>query len=91
MSYIHPAALAARRKDWTRPDAYRFALPGTPEAEMPGWLDPSATRVRLKEAQEEEARAQQAAAQEQFEHELAQLRCHDLRSENGYRVYTAFQ
>jgi hypothetical protein len=24
---------------------------------MPGWLDPSATRVRLQEAQEEEARA----------------------------------
>ena len=22
----------------------------TPEAKMPGWLDPSATRVRLKEA-----------------------------------------
>ena len=57
MSTIHPAALAARRKYWTRPDAYRFAPPGTPEAKMPGWLDPSATRVRLKEAQEEEARA----------------------------------
>jgi len=28
---------------------------------MPGWLDPSATRVRLKEAQEEEARAAFAA------------------------------
>jgi hypothetical protein len=56
MSYMHPAALAARRKYWTRPDAYRFAPPGTPEAKMPGWLDPSATRVRLKEAQEEEAR-----------------------------------
>ena len=74
MSYIHPAALAARRKYRTRHDAWRFAAPGTPEAKMPGWLDPSATRVRLKEAQEEEARAQQAAAQEQFEHELAQLR-----------------
>jgi hypothetical protein len=70
MSYIHPAALEARRKYWTRPDAYRFAAPGTPEAKMPGWLDPSATRVRLKEAQEEEARAQAAAEQEQFEHEL---------------------
>jgi hypothetical protein len=61
MSYMHPAALAARRKYWTRPDAYRFAPPGTPEAKMPGWLDPSATRVRLKEAQEEEARAAFAA------------------------------
>ena len=57
MSYMHPAALAARRKYWTRHDAWRFAAPGTPEAKMPGWLDPSATRVRLKEAQEEEARA----------------------------------
>jgi hypothetical protein len=28
---------------------------------MPGWLDPSATRVRLREAQEEEARAAFAA------------------------------
>jgi hypothetical protein len=27
MSYMHPAALAARRKYWTRPDAYRFAAP----------------------------------------------------------------
>ena len=61
MAYIHPAALAARRQYWTRPDAYRFAPPGTPEAKMPGWLDPSATRVRLKEAQEEEARAEFAA------------------------------
>jgi hypothetical protein len=61
MSYMHPAALAARRKYWTRPDAYRFAAPGTPEAKMPGWLDPSATRVRLREAQEEEARAAFAA------------------------------
>ena len=67
MSYMHPAALAARRKYWTRHDAWRFAAPGTPEARMPGWLDPSATRVRLKEAQEEEARAV-------FEAELAELR-----------------
>ena len=67
MSYIHPAALAARRKYWTRHDAYRFAAPGTPEAERPGWLDPSATRVRLKEAQEEEARRQELVAQEEFE------------------------
>ena len=74
MSYIHPAALAARRKYWTRPDAYRFAAPGTPEAKMPGWLDPSATRVRLKEAQEEEARRQELVAQEEFERELLELR-----------------
>jgi hypothetical protein len=61
MSYMHPAALEARRKYLTRHDAWRFAPPGTPEAKMPGWLDPSATRVRLKEAQEEEARAAFAA------------------------------
>src|ERR1044072_271332 len=61
LSYIHPAALEARRKYWTRHDAWRFAAPGTPEAQMPGWLDPSMTRVRLKEAQEEEARAAFAA------------------------------
>ena len=71
---MHPASLEARRKNWTRPDAYRFAPPGSPEAKMPGWLDPWATRVRVKEAQEEEARAQEAAAQEEFERELLQLR-----------------
>src|SRR3954468_102177 len=46
----------------------------TPEAKMPGWLDPSATRVRLKEAQEEEARQHELAAQEEFERELLPLR-----------------
>src|SRR3954462_11987088 len=46
----------------------------TPEAKMPGWLDPSAMRVRLKEAQEEEARQHELAAQEEFERELLQLR-----------------
>jgi len=51
MAWIHPAAVEHRRKLFTRADAYRFAAPGTPEAKMPGWLDPSATRVRLKEAQ----------------------------------------
>jgi hypothetical protein len=74
MSTIHPAALAARRKYWTRPDAYRFAAP---EAKMPSWLDPSATRVRRKEAQEEEARARAVAEQEAFEREVLALR-HDF-------------
>ena len=77
MSYIHPAALAARRKYWTRHDAWRFAAPGTLEAKMPGWLDPSATRVRWKEAQEEEARLLEAARQQEFERELLALR-HDF-------------
>ncbi|MGB9364688.1 MAG: hypothetical protein WCE79_01610 [Xanthobacteraceae bacterium] len=77
MTYFHPAWLEHQRKRYTRADAYRFAAPGTPEAKMPGWLDPSATRVRLKEAQEEEARAQEAAAQEEFEREVLALR-HDF-------------
>src|SRR4051812_33115636 len=74
MTTFHPAWLEHQRKRHLRADAYRFAAPGTPEAKMPGWLDPSATRVRLKEAQEEAARAQEAAAQEEFERELLVLR-----------------
>src|ERR1043165_4830818 len=57
MAWIHPLAVEHRRKLYTRQDAWRLAPPGTPEAKRPGWLDPSMTRVRLKEAQEEEARA----------------------------------
>jgi hypothetical protein len=74
MSYLHPAWLEHQRKRFTRADAYRLAPPGTPEAKPPGWLDPSATRVRLKEAQEEEARVRAAAEQDAFERELLQLR-----------------
>src|SRR5438128_901558 len=74
MAYFHPAAVEHRRKLYTRQDAWRLAPPGTPEAKMPGWLDPSATRVRLKEAQEEEARAQEAAEQEEYERALLELR-----------------
>jgi len=74
MTYFHPAWIAHRRKRFTRADAYRFAAPGTPEAKPPGWLDPSATRVRLKEAQEEEARQRAAAAQEAYEREVLALR-----------------
>src|SRR3954452_19994720 len=51
-----------------------FDALSNPETKMPGWLDPSATRVRLKEAQEEEARQHELAAQEEFERELLQLR-----------------
>src|SRR5215213_1406247 len=64
MTYFHPAWLEHQRKHFTRADAYRFAPPGTPAAKMPGWIDPSATRVRLKEAQEAEARRREAARQE---------------------------
>jgi hypothetical protein len=74
MSYANPIWLEGRRKYWTRPDAYRFAPPGSPEAKMPGWLDPWATRVRAKEAAEEAARAQADAEQEELERELAELR-----------------
>jgi len=77
MSYVHPAWLEHQRKRFTRADAYRLAPPGTPEAKPPGWLDPSATRVRLKEAQEDEARARAAAEQDAFEREVLALR-HDF-------------
>ncbi len=74
MSYADPIWLEGRRKYWTRPDAYRFAPPGSPEAKMPGWLDPWATRVRAREAAEDAARAREAAEQDAFERELAELR-----------------
>src|ERR1041384_5062096 len=74
MTYFNPIWLEGQRKRWTRPDSYRFFKPGCPEAKMPGWLDPWATRVRMEEAAEDEARAQAEAAQEQFERELLQLR-----------------
>ena len=74
MTYFHPAWLEHQRQRYLRADAYRFAAPGTPEAKPPGWLDPSATRVRLKEAQEAEARRQAEAAQEEFERKLLEVR-----------------
>jgi len=74
MSYADPRWLEGRRKYWTRPDGYRFFKPGCPEAKMPGWLDPWATRVRMEEAAQDEARAQAEAAQEEFERDLLQLR-----------------
>jgi hypothetical protein len=50
MSYIHPAAAEHRRKRFTRPDAWRLAPPGTPEARPPGYLHPSARIARAEEA-----------------------------------------
>jgi len=73
MTYFHPAWLEHQRKRYVRADAYRFAAPGTPEAKMPGWLDPSMMRVRLKEAQEAEAR-QDAARREALARSLEQVR-----------------
>jgi hypothetical protein len=77
MTYFHPAWLEHQRRRFTRPDAWRLAPRGTPEAKPPGWLDPSMTRVRWKEAQEKEARAQAEVAQEEFERDVLELR-HDL-------------
>src|SRR5436190_1252999 len=77
MSYANPIWLEGRRKYWTRPDAHRFAPPGSPEAKMPGWLDPWMTRVRAKEAAEDAARTRAAAEQEEFEREVLALR-HDF-------------
>src|SRR3954463_8245500 len=66
-----------RRNYWTRPDGYRFFKPGSLEAKMPGDLDSWATRVRAKEAAEDEARARAAAEQEEFERQVLALR-HDF-------------
>lgn len=74
MAWFDPRAVAHRRKMFTRHDAWRWAPPGSPEAKMPGWADPSAIRVRFKEAQEEEARAQDAAAREELNRALLQMR-----------------
>ena len=61
MSYMHPALAEHLRKRWTRPDAYRFAAPGTPEAKPPGYLHPWAEVARAedkaKAAAEEDAKA----------------------------------
>jgi len=70
MAYIHPLAVEHHRKRWTRPDAYRFAAPGTPEAKMPGYLHPWAAVAR---AEEEKAAAEQAE-RDAFEREILHLR-----------------
>jgi hypothetical protein len=87
MAHFHPAALATRRKYWTRHDAWGFAAPGTPEAKMPGWLDPSATRVRLQEAQEDEAAAAFAAELAEFRasHERVRQMLAEVKHELAWR------
>gem|GEM_PF-1250735 len=77
MSTIHPAAVEHQRKRWIRPDAYRFAAPGTPEAKPPGYLHPWAAVARLEEAAEDEATARAVAEQDAFEREVLALR-HDF-------------
>ena len=83
MAYIHPAAVAHRRDLRTRHDAWRF----TPQGKMPGWLDPSATRVRLKEAQEEEARAalQAQVTELRASHERARELLAEIKYELAWR------
>jgi len=72
MAYIHPAAVEHHRKRWTRPDAYRFAPPGSPEAKPPGYLHPWAAVARAEEAKA-------AAERDEFEHEVLALRAANTR------------
>ena len=74
MAWIDPRYAEHQRKRWLRPDAYRFAPPGSPEAKMPGYLHPWAAVARAEEAAEDEARARAAVEQEAFERELLELR-----------------
>lgn len=73
MAWMDPRYLEHQRKRFSRHDAYRFAKPGTPEARMPGWLDPSAARARAKEA-EREALAREVAEREALERSILELR-----------------
>src|SRR5436189_4890829 len=77
MAYTNPIWLEGRRKYWTRPDAYRFAPRGSPEAKMPGYLHPWGAVARAEEAAEDEARARAAAEQDALEREVLALR-HDF-------------
>src|SRR5881394_845002 len=77
MAWIDPRYEAHQRKRWLRPDAYRFARPGSPEAKMPGYLHPWAAVARAEEAAEDEARARAAAEQDALEREVLALR-HDF-------------
>jgi hypothetical protein len=69
MATIHPDAVAHHRKRWLRHDAYRFAPPGSPEAD-PGLLHPWAAVARAEEAKADAERAEQDA----FEREVLALR-----------------
>jgi hypothetical protein len=77
MAYMHPALAEHLRKRWMRPDAYRFAAPGTPEAKPPGYLHPWAEVARQEQAAADEAKARAAAEQDEFEREVLALR-HDF-------------
>src|SRR5438876_7615292 len=73
MAWIDPRYEEHQRKRWLRPDAYRFARPGSPEAKRPGYLHPWAAVARAEEAAEDEARARAAAEQEAHERALLEL------------------
>jgi hypothetical protein len=77
MAYMHPALAEHLRKRWMRPDAYRFAAPGTPEAKPPGYLHPWAEVARQEQAAADEAKARALAEQDEFEREVLALR-HEL-------------
>jgi len=74
MAYIHPLAVEHHRKRWTRPDASRFAAPGTPEAKMPGYLHLWAEVARQEQAVADEAKARALAEQDEIEREVLALR-----------------
>jgi hypothetical protein len=73
MAYIHPDAAEHHRKRWLRHDAYRFAAPGTPEAET-GLSHPWAEVARQEQAAADEAKARALAEQEAIEREVDALR-----------------
>jgi hypothetical protein len=73
MATIHPDAVEHHRKRWLRHDAYRFAAPGTPEAD-PGLMHPWAEVARQEQAAADEAKAREAAEQEALAREVEALR-----------------
>ncbi len=75
---MHPDAIAYRRKRWMRPDAYRFAKPGSREAN-PGFLHSWAEVARREQATADEAKAREAAERDALEREVLALR-HELAS-----------
>ena len=81
MSSVNQAWLEYQRRRWlrpnwqlyVRPDAYRFAAPGTPEAKPPGYLHPSA-RIAAFERAQQEAAWQERAAWEARQRQLLEIR-----------------
>src|SRR5205085_12649918 len=67
MATIHPDAAEHHRKRWLRHDAYRFAPPGSPEAD-PDLLHPWAAVARAEEAKADAERAEQESLRADLEH-----------------------